>query len=111
MVDTSSGRKVKRPHLLPALNEADRQRLSLIPTGDTRDTGHAPAPVPIYNTDPKVQKRYLAQRRLRGVSDLVFGAGDMTNMAINAGIRDVASFAGGVVSEEMGRQMKEQGVI
>jgi hypothetical protein len=65
--------------------------LADIPTGDTRDTGVAP---PTYATDPKLQEKYLAQRRMRGVSDLVLGVPDLVNMALNAGIRDVGSLTG-----------------
>jgi hypothetical protein len=40
------------------------------------------------------ERRYLAQRRMKGVGEALLGAPDLVNMALNAGIRDVGSFAG-----------------
>jgi Large polyvalent protein associated domain 23 len=46
------------------------------------------------NSNPSVEDRYLAQRRMRGLSDTVFGLPDLLNTTINAGIRDVGSLTG-----------------
>lgn len=48
--------------------------------------------------DPQRQQRYLAERRLRGLNNAVFGLGDLLNMAVNAGISDVDYFSGGGLS-------------
>src|SRR4029453_17668833 len=45
-------------------------------------------------SNPSVEERYLAQRRMRGLSDWVFGLPDLLNTGINAGIRDVGSLTG-----------------
>jgi hypothetical protein len=47
-------------------------------------------PTVAYNDDEK----YLAQRRVRGLSDLVFGAPDLLNTVINTGLKDIGYFTG-----------------
>jgi hypothetical protein len=42
----------------------------------------------------QLAQTYLAQRRMRGLSDWIFGLPDLTNQAVNAGIRDVGYFTG-----------------
>ncbi len=50
------------------------------------------------DTNPTTDERYLAQRRMRGVSDAIFGLPDLLNTGINAGIRDVDYWTGGGLS-------------
>jgi hypothetical protein len=54
-----------------------------IPTGDTRAESYVPK---AYSGD---KDTYLAQRRMRGLADLVFGLPDITNTAINSAMDDL----------------------
>jgi hypothetical protein len=48
--------------------------------------------------DPKRQQRFIAERQFRGLGNALMGLGDLANMGINAGIRDVDYFTGGGLS-------------
>jgi hypothetical protein len=62
-----------------------------VPTG----AGDLPLmPQPAYDTDPARQKKFLAQRDWRGIGDMLLGIPDVTNQAVNAGIRDIGSLTG-----------------
>lgn len=53
-------------------------------------------PQPVY--DQATNDKYIAQRGMRGLADLVFGLPDLANIVVNAAIRDVDYFTGGGLS-------------
>ena len=82
---------------------AARQRMALVPTGDTDEAppllmASKPPPHSRFGRNTEKEKLYLAQRRLRGVADLAGGAFDLAGMPVNAAIRNIDYFTGGGLS-------------
>lgn len=65
---------------------------------DLIPTSGEPSRAPDYDRDPKRHEQFKAQRGMRGLAELGFGAADLVNMVVNAGIRNADYFTGGGLS-------------
>jgi hypothetical protein len=57
-----------------------------------------PSELSSYDQNPEHREKYLAQKRMRGISDALMGTGDLANMGVNAAISDVDYWTSGGLS-------------